>query len=81
MCVKGAYRGFLDAEEDSGGLDNVQSAGLAPWDLSGLHTENRWTKRRKKGFSTAGATFIKKHGFYLKIHVQVVIYKMKMCGK
>lgn len=60
MWVAETYRGFLDAEEDSGGLDDVQSAGVAPRDLSGLHADNR--RRRRTVFSTARASF-RKHSY------------------
>lgn len=65
MWLDETYRGLLDAEEDSGGLHNVQSAGVAPWDLSRLHTENR----RRKVFSRAGASFINTQRSDLKIQI------------
>ena len=39
LCLGTAtYRGLVNAEEDSGGLNDVIGTGFTPWDLMGLHT-------------------------------------------
>jgi hypothetical protein len=48
VCLGTAtYRGLVNAEEDSGGLNDVIGTGVTPWDLMGLHTNGERKILRK----------------------------------